>query len=204
MSSRRFVVENPEWLAELRRWHSVNVEAALRLKEFLDKHDIRSVVYEHHPVEGRQVVGFEDPRLLNPPKKLPCAGFIKSRKHPGFVMARADAVTPAERLLKTFSNKPAKAVIGAILLYISRLNTFNAGRLTVTPAHPYVRYWSGNTAEGPKLFWMTIDAVGEEFLVSIPDPMLRFDSVPGLREIKEWEALNMIEEHNERVRNKEV
>lgn len=103
-------------------------------------------------------------------------------------------------MLKPLNYGIPEGVSGQVLEKIAAIDPYNDTRIFqgAKPEHrqPSVN-WDGNIDGQHYMFWLGFQFLESgEFIISIPDPTLRFDTVPGLREIREWEYMKLVEESN--------
>lgn len=186
--SRYLEVVSEDLLSMLREWQEECAAVSSLRAEFLEQWGSPKILIDGQG--GRKLCGLADPRLMDPPRTLG-KGWRKLSSHPGFVEPTS---TETRGLLRPFHLPDPIKFIVAVLNRLADVDPYNSERIYGEHRNDKRIVWFADTNGKHYCYWLGQIHLAGRWFVSVSDPCLRFDDAPGLKAIKEWEFLKLVEE----------
>jgi hypothetical protein len=194
LKRRQFIVELPEYIETLKEHLDLVNDIHNRRQSFFEEWGSSNFIGAGNQLE---ISGLDDPRLLEPARKLP-NGWKKMPRFPGYVQPSSVETKKQLKDLEIPLETKVAALIATEIADLSEKNTARMGSRIFVPSHGRIE-WLAQHEDNMYMFVITMSYFSHTniWVAIIPDPELEFETLTGLREIKEWEFLKLLDEHRE-------
>lgn len=186
-NSRYFKLSEERFQNELAEGRREEEQCRKARGEFLESWGATEYIVSSN--EGR-ILGLKDPRTMDPPKPLP-KGWRKHGSYEGFVKPSSPE---NRRLLDSLELPGFEAIRAHVVTHLKPLLG------DVRTNRGWLFKYGGKSYFG----WIRVYDLGEfGVFVSVPDPSLKYDSIPGMSEVFAWQVDRAIDLFNAKQKEKE-
>lgn len=195
MNKRYYLIEDAAYIEDLKIFEDKVSEIDAKRRELFKEWGSNHFL----TYENQNITAMEDPRLFERPRKLP-RGWkkVRSGKHKGYVEPSND---DNKRLLKSLNYPWETKVTSQLMNYISSIeeNSKRVGTMKFEDDGKSIWWWATGGDDLGYIFRPKINYFKgvSQWVLVIPDPLLKIDFIPGTKELKNWEYEKMLDEHHE-------